>query len=191
MEDYYQILGCEINSDQEKVKKGYYKLSLKYHPDKGGDQEKFEEISQAYEILGNEHLKYLYDTLPRDEFEKKMEEIGKVRDFVRKSEDISKVVDTIFHKDYIITKTYSRLALKKDLEDDNIEKVFYEFYITDDPVCKKSIIKIKNFIQVARFRFLIDNLKIKFTKLSKLFLIGCVGLSAIYFTYISFEKERV
>lgn len=34
---------------------------MKYHPDKGGDEEKFKEISKAYEILGNDEKKELYD----------------------------------------------------------------------------------------------------------------------------------
>ncbi|KLL03121.1 MAG: DnaJ-like protein, partial [Mycoplasmataceae bacterium RV_VA103A] len=56
---YYEILGVSEIVTQEEIKKAYYKLALKWHPDKNpSNQEeakkKFQEISRAYEILGNE-----------------------------------------------------------------------------------------------------------------------------------------
>jgi len=49
----YTILGVESNASQEEVKKAYRKLSLKHHPDRGGDEEKFKELSAAYEQISN------------------------------------------------------------------------------------------------------------------------------------------
>ena len=49
----YTILGIEPNASQEEIKKAYRKLSLKHHPDRGGDEENFKELSAAYEQLSN------------------------------------------------------------------------------------------------------------------------------------------
>lgn len=52
MKDYYQILGVSKNASEEEIKKAYYRLAHQYHPDKkGGDEKKFKEINEAYQIL--------------------------------------------------------------------------------------------------------------------------------------------
>lgn len=52
MQDPYKILGVQKGeTDKEKIKKAYHRLALKFHPDKGGDPEKFKEISEAYKRL--------------------------------------------------------------------------------------------------------------------------------------------
>ena len=50
--DYYQILGVSKDASQDEIKKKYRKLSLQHHPDRGGDAEKFKEVSEAYENIG-------------------------------------------------------------------------------------------------------------------------------------------
>lgn len=59
--DYYDILGVPKNASQDEIKKAFYKLAHKYHPDKGGDAEKFKEINQAYQILSDPEKKAQYD----------------------------------------------------------------------------------------------------------------------------------
>ena len=44
MKDLYKILEIEKNAEHSEIKKKYRKLAIKYHPDKGGDEEKFKEI---------------------------------------------------------------------------------------------------------------------------------------------------
>ena len=65
--DYYKILGVERSAKQDEIKKAYHKLAVKYHPDKNpGDkaaEEKFKEISEAYQVLGNEESRRKYDEL--------------------------------------------------------------------------------------------------------------------------------
>jgi DnaJ-class molecular chaperone len=62
--NYYDILNINKNASQDEIKKAYYKLALKYHPDKNKDidaEEKFKEISQAYEVLSDENKRKSYD----------------------------------------------------------------------------------------------------------------------------------
>jgi len=61
MKDYYSILGIERNASEEDIKRAYRKAALKSHPDKGGDPEKFKEISEAYETLSDSNKKTMYD----------------------------------------------------------------------------------------------------------------------------------
>jgi curved DNA-binding protein CbpA len=60
-EDYYTIL--ELTKDCKKIdiKKKFRKLSLKYHPDKNGDNEKFLKIKEAYDVLYDDEKRKLYD----------------------------------------------------------------------------------------------------------------------------------
>lgn len=50
-----------MNADTNEIKKAYKKKAIKLHPDKGGDPEKFKELAEAAEILGNPEKRELYD----------------------------------------------------------------------------------------------------------------------------------
>src|SRR3989339_506149 len=63
MNDYYDILGVARNATKDDIKKAYRKLAHKYHPDKtSGDDKKFKELSEAYEILYDDKKRAEYDT---------------------------------------------------------------------------------------------------------------------------------
>lgn len=59
--DYYKTLNIERGASQDEIKKAYRKLAMKHHPDKGGDQEKFKEISEAFDVLSDPQKKDRYD----------------------------------------------------------------------------------------------------------------------------------
>ncbi len=60
--DYYKILGVSKDASKEEIKKAFRKLAHKYHPDKeGGDEEKFKEINEAYQVLSDEKKRAQYD----------------------------------------------------------------------------------------------------------------------------------
>lgn len=60
--DYYNILGVDKNAGQEDIKKAFKKMAHKYHPDKeGGDEAKFKEANEAYNVLGDENKRKQYD----------------------------------------------------------------------------------------------------------------------------------
>lgn len=65
MADYYTILGVSKNASNEDIKKAYRKLAHQYHPDKGGDAEKFKQISEAYQVLSNQEKRAQYDKFGR------------------------------------------------------------------------------------------------------------------------------
>jgi curved DNA-binding protein len=59
--NYYDILGVSEQASQDDIKKAYKKLAMKHHPDRGGDNKKFQEISQAYDTLSDPQKKSQYD----------------------------------------------------------------------------------------------------------------------------------
>lgn len=68
--DYYELLGVAPKADEKELKKAYYKLAQKYHPDKLGAgvdakaaEEKFKAINNAYDCLKDQDLRKLYDQM--------------------------------------------------------------------------------------------------------------------------------
>lgn len=65
MKNYYYFLGVKENASEEDIKKAYRKLSLKYHPDKNDNDDffaqRFMEIKEAYEMLGDPENRRIYD----------------------------------------------------------------------------------------------------------------------------------
>jgi curved DNA-binding protein CbpA len=68
LKDYYQILGVRKEASDEDIRKAFRRQALRYHPDHNPGnpkeaEEKFKEINEAYEVLGNEQKKRYYDHL--------------------------------------------------------------------------------------------------------------------------------
>ena len=64
--DYYEVLGVKKDASQDEIKKAYRKLAREHHPDVSKDEkevaeEKFKEVSEAYEVLSNEDTRHRYD----------------------------------------------------------------------------------------------------------------------------------
>lgn len=65
--DYYKILGVEKNASADEIKKAFKKLAMEYHPDRpGGNEAKFKEINEAYQVLGDTEKRAKYDQFGSD-----------------------------------------------------------------------------------------------------------------------------
>lgn len=60
--DYYEVLGVNKSASADEIKKAFRKLAVAYHPDKeGGDEAKFKEVNEAYEVLKDQQKRQRYD----------------------------------------------------------------------------------------------------------------------------------
>lgn len=59
--DYYEVLGVGKNASADEIKKAFRRLAVQHHPDRGGDEAKFKEINEAYEVLKDPSKRQRYD----------------------------------------------------------------------------------------------------------------------------------
>jgi molecular chaperone DnaJ len=59
--DYYEVLGVSKNASADELKKAYRRHAVEHHPDRGGDEAKFREVSEAYEVLKDDAKRKRYD----------------------------------------------------------------------------------------------------------------------------------
>lgn len=71
-QDYYDVLGVDRDASQKEIKKAYRKLAQQYHPDRNPDdsdaEERFKEVQEAYDVLGDEEKRKQYDRGGRNPF---------------------------------------------------------------------------------------------------------------------------
>ncbi len=71
--DYYEVLGVDKGADENKLKKAYRKLAMKYHPDQNPDnqeaEEKFKEAAEAYDVLSDPQKRERYDQMGHRAFD--------------------------------------------------------------------------------------------------------------------------
>src|ERR1700733_9979735 len=59
--DYYDILGVKKDASADEIKKAFRRQAVEHHPDRGGDEAKFKELNEAYEVLKDEGKRKRYD----------------------------------------------------------------------------------------------------------------------------------
>src|ERR1700729_809317 len=60
--DYYEVLGVSKGASADEIKKAFRRQAIQYHPDKeGGDEAKFKEVNEAYEVLKDPSKRQRYD----------------------------------------------------------------------------------------------------------------------------------
>jgi molecular chaperone DnaJ len=67
-DNFYNILGVNEKATQDEIKKAYRKKAVEHHPDKGGSEEEFKKISEAYDTLGDEQKRNQYDNQKNNPF---------------------------------------------------------------------------------------------------------------------------
>ena len=88
--NYYQLLGISKNANQSEIKKAYRNKAIKYHPDKGGDEDIFKKIAEAYEVLSDPVKKQQYDGIGIADLDLLTDPISIFNEFER-----------MFHKSFI------------------------------------------------------------------------------------------
>jgi curved DNA-binding protein len=73
--DYYSILGIAKNASDQDIRKAYKKQSMQHHPDRGGDEEKFKQVNEAYQTLKDPQKRAAYDN-PQPEFRFNSQDFG-------------------------------------------------------------------------------------------------------------------
>jgi molecular chaperone DnaJ len=66
--NFYEVLGVSETATQDEIKKAYRKLAIEHHPDKGGSEDKFKEIAQAYDTLSDPNKRTQYDNRNNNPF---------------------------------------------------------------------------------------------------------------------------
>ena len=64
--EFYTRLGLTPNASESDIKKAYRKLAIKHHPDKGGNEDTFKKLTEAYEVLSNKDKREKYDNFGKD-----------------------------------------------------------------------------------------------------------------------------
>ncbi|MCM8766966.1 MAG: molecular chaperone DnaJ [Candidatus Omnitrophica bacterium] len=148
--DYYEVLGVSRDASIDEIKKAYRDLALKYHPDRNPGnkeaEEKFKEITEAYEVLSDPEKRKIYDTYGHAGFGPTG--FDWTQDFSRVRMDFSDIFgdlfsdffSDIFGSDFSATKTTQRRKTRgSDLE--------YRIYIT----LKEAATGTEKYINVSRF----------------------------------------
>ena len=147
--DYYKVLDIDINASTEIIRIAYLQLAKKNHPDQGGNPEKFQLISEAYECLYNKNsrksydLKYLkksYDDLKEDEFIKFRNEFKEFEQMNKKSlskEELDNLTKSIQEQQNV-----SIVDIKQRLNDISIERDNQDIELKDDSI--KNILELNN-----------------------------------------------
>jgi molecular chaperone DnaJ len=68
LENYYNVLGVSENATQEEIKKAFRQKSKEHHPDRGGNEEEFKKINEAYSAIGDEQKRAEYDNQKNNPF---------------------------------------------------------------------------------------------------------------------------
>ena len=111
MKNYYKILNVNNNANKQDIKRAYRNLAVKYHPDKGGSEEKFKEISEAYEILSDDNKRYKYDNNSILETYVAKNPYDLFEEIINKSDRIymeSKVNNSIFNNSIFNTRVFDQ-----------------------------------------------------------------------------------
>ena len=113
--DFYAILGCTPKASPEELRKAWRKLCMEHHPDKGGDEEKFVEVTHAYRMLTDPAYARLQRTQP-------------IKDLTFNIQMTATFEEAFFGTRLVVS--YNRITLNPNLEPmktDEIEPITFSF----------------------------------------------------------------
>jgi len=145
--DLYELLDVEIDSRPEEIKKAYLKLSKIHHPDHGGNNEMFQEITKAYEILYSKDSRKEYDiyflkkNMDKSEIDDLLRFKNEYKNFVNANtktiteEKLSELYKTLFDNN-IKEEILEDIELTKRINDINLERETMDIEVDDDKLFK-------------------------------------------------------
>ena len=141
--DLYELLEIEIDARPEEIKKAYLRLSKIHHPDHGGNNEMFQEITKAYEILYLKDTRKEYDlyflkrNMDKEEIDDLLKFKNEYKNFVNANtkaiseEKLSELYKTLFDNS-ITEEILEEKDLSKRINDINLERETMNIEIEDD-----------------------------------------------------------
>ena len=126
--NYYATLGVNNKATNKEIKMAYYAISKENHPDKGGDEDLFKEITEAYKILSNKDLKEEYDK--KSKFGANYDELLEIYDFEFSNQTGNYKRDNDMYKEW---KDKEELTIIIYVDDSFKGSIEYERWV----ICKK------------------------------------------------------
>ena len=155
--NYYDVLGLKTNCSPQEITKAYRTLAKEFHPDTGGDEQRFHEISEAYDVLKDEHKRARFD-------------IHNARQHTLRTEDVFDDMFTVFgHAGFHPSKReYTRTKVNRNLGiviDCTLEE---SFLIQEKTVSIKHTNGTRHLVNLKIPRSVNDGAKIKYKGLGDL-----------------------
>ena len=146
--NYYKLLDIDKNASEQEIKKAYRKLAVKCHPDRGGNEEEFKNISKAYQTLSDKNKRKIYDLTGSidEEFDNNFDAFNLFNNFFQKmTSDLPSNFSSNFGDIKVdIYKVSDDFDIK---EDNKIEKrtedIYYNLNISLEDIYNKKVKKIK------------------------------------------------
>ena len=128
--EFYEILGVDSNASEKEIKKAYHKKSLVEHPDKGGNEEKFKKINEAYEILKDNEKRQIYDKYGKN---------GLSNELKTSDNMFGNFFNNMFNNsfDNNIFNMFNKNNVVK------VTPILYNCNVTLEQICRRKVIKIK------------------------------------------------
>lgn len=129
--DYYKILNMSDKADLKDIKKSFYELSLKTHPDKGGNEENFKKINVAYEILKDNETRNKYDSIRKDYYINVEEKFNVKEEGFRYSQNYqsgNKKSDTFHNKQTNQSRNHKNHNYNSNYQQNYYDNRHYDFH---------------------------------------------------------------